>query len=261
MSMGLRRHLARKQQLFMIGTLFLLSILAVSAYWFFGGKPESLPPEEALAEEINRLYPEADVGQIEDIIFLDEGHAFIPFRSKKGSRGFSLWKWQWHRWQVAAINTSGWPSLVKRKEGQPATYDIVWHLHPDDPVDKIAFYLIRERHLAFFDEKELYLPAIQMEEEVSLHEKTYGSISLPESWVQVMDSLIVLEKERQPPAELDAVLSHLSLPPSVNIYAIFYDEKGQEVYPERDVISSQYSSGSLSVDTIIIWHTDQLFPN
>ena len=64
-----------------------------------------------------------------------------------------------------------------------------------------------------------------------------------------------------PPAELDTVLSHLSLPPSVNIYAIFYDEKGQEVYPERDVISSQYSSGSLSVDTIIIWHTDQLFPN
>jgi hypothetical protein len=243
--------------LWYVAPLFILTCV-VSFYWFYWAEPDPLPTRQEMAAEMNRLFPEVVVGQIQETLYLDERHLFVPFRSEGGSYGFSVWAWRWHRWQVASIESTGQPKLIKLHNDNPASYHLVWNLHPSDGVSKIAFYLKRERSFRYSDGEEYYDPSIQMKKEVSVGGRSYGWLALPGHWVSVLKSLMTLDAQTHPKTGLDDLMDQMFPPPMVYFGWIPYNHLNQETFPERSVNGQHYSNGKLSVDYILKLDKDEI---
>ncbi|KZE44301.1 hypothetical protein [Rossellomorea marisflavi] len=153
-------------------------------YWFKLAPAGPLPDDKAAAKEINGLLNKmgTDGGlQVESIletVQADDRHAFIPFETDAGVRGFSLWIWKDHQWKASSATTDGDPVIWKVRPGDPSSYRMVWSLDPAEKVDRLVFYLIQKRSF----QNEAYQPRIQMERELPFAEHPYGSIKVPEEW-------------------------------------------------------------------------------
>ena len=101
------------------------------------------------------------------------------------------------KWRVASIDTNGRPMVWKIDRNDPSSYQFVWNIHPEDQLSSIHFYLIRDRGYHITEGIEHYYPRVQMETKISLQEKSYGLIPLPDDWVTVMDALIKVESAKQ----------------------------------------------------------------
>ncbi|WP_430508083.1 hypothetical protein [Rossellomorea marisflavi] len=169
----------------MIVIVLAVSLIAFGfVYWFKLAPAGPLPDDKAAAKEINGLLNKmgTDEGlQVESIletVQADDRHAFIPFETDAGVRGFSLWVWKDHQWKASSATTDGDPVIWKVRPGDPSSYRVVWSLDPAEKVDRLVFYLIQKRSF----QNEAYQPRIQMERELPFAEHAYGSIKVPEEW-------------------------------------------------------------------------------
>ncbi|MFX3675208.1 MAG: hypothetical protein ACE3JQ_12305 [Paenisporosarcina sp.] len=186
-----------KKKLWMIAVgVPLLSVIII--YWFYFSKPAAFPENNQLLKSINQMFPEVTENVIQETIFLDEHHAYVPFMSEAGNYGMSFWVWEKHKWNVDSINTSGHPHLWKIDENDPSTYYFVWNIRPDEQVEYMKLFMKKDRAFHITDGIEEYTTGIQMEHKVLLSEESYGVSQLSKDWVSVIDSHLTNLKGKQP---------------------------------------------------------------
>ncbi|UTE73094.1 hypothetical protein M1I95_00680 [Rossellomorea marisflavi] len=173
----------------MIVIVLAVSLIAFGfVYWFKLAPAGPLPDDKTTAKEINGLLNKTGTGEglqvksILDTVQADDRHAFIPFETDAGARGFSLWIWKDHQWKASSATTDGDPVIWKVRPGYPSSYRMVWSLDPAEKVDRLAFYLIQERSF----QNEAYQPRIQMEKVIPFAEHPYGAIKVPAEWRTIL---------------------------------------------------------------------------
>ncbi|MFJ7936562.1 hypothetical protein [Sporosarcina sp. NPDC096371] len=237
----------KKRKLFAAGLLAVLLASAVLT-WFYFSKPTSFPANDQLVETINNTMPQAEADMIQDSIYVDAQHVFVPFISKKGDYGVSYWVWQKakQKWKVGSISTSGEPLLWRIDKKDPSTYYFVWNIHPDDQLDAVQFYLVRDRGYHISDGKENYFSKVQMEKKESLQEKSYGVLNFPDEWVSFINPLMRVESAKQPNIFFTSFYPEHAL-----LFSwISYDRMGQEKYPERTGNGSSHTDGGVDIDYV-----------
>ena len=182
------------------------------------------------------------------LFLVDEHHVLVPFISNKDDYSLSYWVWQKHKWRVASIDTNGRPMVWKIDRNDPPSYQFVWNIHPDDQLSSIHFYLIRDRGYHITEGVENYYPRVQMEKKVSLKEKSYGLMPLPNEWVTVMNSFIKVESAKQP----DLFFNDFSPEQYMSFGWIPYDQANKETFPERSVNGNGYSNGKVELEHVMI---------
>ncbi|MEW9052689.1 MAG: hypothetical protein AB2392_16120 [Neobacillus sp.] len=172
------------------------SVVVVAAFflhWYYFAEPESFPVNEELVSEINRVYPEAVASAIQDTVFIDNKHVFVPFLTEKNEYGISFWAWKGHEWKVLQLDTAGNSVLWKIDENDSSSYHFVWNIHPDDQISYLKFYFVRDRGFGGYKNIYTYSPKVQLDKKVSLEEKSYGVLKVPKDWLSVMKPLLKME--------------------------------------------------------------------
>ncbi|MDR6120663.1 hypothetical protein QFZ87_000260 [Bacillus sp. SLBN-46] len=223
---------------------FLLAVAIVASsilvYWYYFSKPTAFPKSDQLVEKIQRVFPEASPNVIQDTITIDERHRFVPFISKEGKYGVSYWQWEQHKWNVVSIDTTGDIHVWKIDNNDPSTFYFLWNFHPDDQVNQLKFYIIRDRGYHGSNRELWYEPRIQMEKIVE-QKNSYGLLRMPADWASFMNSQAGTTV--QPPG-----LFSNGITPNAGIYFgyIPYDKSGQEARTMNSVNGSGYQNGNIN---------------
>lgn len=243
----------KKKWLFLLVALVAVIIFTVSVVWFNFTKPEAFPSREKLIAEINGLYPDAAANVIQDTIFLDERHVFVPFISNDGQYSSSYWTSKKKGWEVVYIHSSDQPRIWKIDKNDPSTYYIVWNFFPEEKLKLTRYYLIRNREYSVIDGIENYNPRVQMQIEISLEDNQYGALQLPKDWVTFIDPLMKMEKVKQPDP-----LSYFVLEQYLYFGWRTFDENGQPVMPIGPKHNWGFSRGNAVIDYMMIINEEQL---
>ena len=229
-----------------LGVLVVLSSIII--YWFYFSTPISFPTNEQMVKEINSVHPEAAASVIQETIPVDERHVVVPFISNENDYGLSYWVWKKHKWRVVTIDTKGEPKVWKINRKDPSSFHLVWNIHPEDQLGSIAFYIIRDRGYQITEGIENYVPRIQLEKKVSLQEKSYGMMELPDEWMGVMNALIEVDSPQKPE------LFYNDFFPERNMFFgwIPIDQSDKEIFPEGSLNGSGFSNGNVDLEHLMI---------
>lgn len=235
----------RKSLTLLIGFIIIFTSFI---YWFFFSEPEPFLKTNNILEEMNRTYPEISAKKVQDTIFLDKKHVFVPYISEHNMYGLSYWVWSKHKWRVAYIHTKGQPKLWKLSKKDPNTHFIVWNIHPEGQLKSLSLFLIRERNYHIVEGVHSYSPRVQMEKSIEMKQKSYGVMKIPKDWVGFMDSFIKVESAKQPDTMFQSFF------PEHHLYIgwIPYDQNGKETFPEATVNGNGYSMEDVYIDDLMI---------
>ena len=88
-------------------TSLLIGIILLSAsFWYYTSGPTSFPTDEQLVKEMTNHFSYVSNSEIQDTIFLDEHHVFVPFNTNGKIYGLSLWEWNKRKWNAVFVSTS-----------------------------------------------------------------------------------------------------------------------------------------------------------
>ncbi len=228
---------------------------SIFIYWFYFSKPSPFPTNEQLVKEINSTPSELTVAVIQKTLPVDDRHAVVPFISKEDDYGLSYWVWKNHKWRVANIDTNGGPRVWKINRKDPSTFYFVWNIHHGEQISTFYLYLIRDRGYHVTKGVENYNPRVQMEKNVSLHEKSYGVMKLPVEWEKIMNSFIKVESAKQP----DLFFNHF-FPEQTMTFGWLPGDKisGKEIVSKGSGISRGYSNGNLDIENIGVLNKENI---
>lgn len=232
----------------LLAGLVVILVSLMTFYWMYWSKPTKLPTYELLINEINSIYPEAAVSEIQDTIMIDDHHVLVPYISDQNNYGLSYWVWRKSKWSVGKIGTRGEPIIWKVHQNDPSSYYVVWNFHPKDQLQKTAFYLIRNRGFTGTDDLEYYTPKIQMKSEISLKDQSYGVMKLPKEWVSVMKSSVKASQH----SNLDQLMGEIYQQQQMYIGWIPYGGNEEETFPEFSVNSNDYYIGNVDTESVMI---------
>ncbi|MCZ8537107.1 hypothetical protein M9R32_07950 [Paenisporosarcina quisquiliarum] len=230
--------------------LIILSILAILLifsliYWITSINPSSFPDKEELMEEINHIFPPANVKEIQDTIVLDEKHVFVPFISEENNYGVSHWVWEQRKWELARVNTGGEPHSWRIENEDLSTTHLVWNISPEIPIEKLKFYLIKDRSFHITDGIDYYDPGVQLEEIVELSDTSYGAMPLPDSWSSILASYTKLETARQPD-----IFSNFFIEQYMYLGWMAYDYSGKVLPTVNALNGSGFTGGDEHIEHI-----------
>lgn len=168
----------------------LIGVILLSAcFWYYTSGPTSFPNDEQLFKEMTNHFSYVSNGEIQDTIFLDDRHVFVPFIAGEKIYGLSLWEWNKRKWNAVFVSTSGEIKVWKINSKDPSTFHTVWHYPPQNQVDYMKLYLINERGFQISGEEEHYEPGVQLEQKINLAENPYGTMKISKEWITVINSL------------------------------------------------------------------------
>jgi hypothetical protein len=170
------------------GVIFVL--IAVFIYLSYFSQPSSFLKEEQLIEEINISFPRVNAIEVQGVFDISEKHKYVPFISSEDNYGKSFWVWDKYKWRLVHIDTKGEPKIWKVNKRDPASYHIVWNIHPDDQIMQAKFYMIRDRGYSTtggIDRK--YYPRVQVNHMISMDEQPYGVLKVPNEWAAFVTSI------------------------------------------------------------------------
>jgi hypothetical protein len=171
--------------------LILVILILISAgflYWYYLAPPAAFPEKEEIKVIMNDPYNRVGIAEIQDSIFLDDKHVYIPFITKEEGHGISFWEWEKHEWQLSSFSTGSMPQIWKIDSDDPSSHYIMWNFHPENDLDYLTFFLIKERGFSVSEGKQEYDPGIQMEYRAEAGGKTYGYASIPSDWQKYMEA-------------------------------------------------------------------------
>ncbi|MFG6149921.1 hypothetical protein [Halobacillus sp. B23F22_1] len=230
-----------KKKKLIIGTLLLVVVLtAVIIFTFNSPGPGDLPENSAIKEEIESSLDGVRIEEIVDRQQVGDDHAFFPFLTDDGHRGMSVWKVENGKWTIGASDNGGEPSLWKIDPEDPDTFYIIYHLHPDDDVDKIDFYMKRERNYHVTGEHQSYVPQIMAKEEVEVS-RDYGVQPVPEIWRKLYNQL----------GALTPTFSISNPNQQIQTSYVSYDDEGEHTRLEQTLGNQSFSNGEQT--DFIIW--------
>lgn len=213
-------------------------IVLLFIYRLYFSSPASFPENNQLLKDMNHLYPDASINTIQQTLYLDDYHVFVPFKTSNRKYGFSCWEWKNHKWGLIAINTSGDPYLWKLNKKDPSTYRFVWNIHPDDQLGSIQLYLLKDRGYHFTEGIHNYEPKIQMEKSISFQEQSFGEMKMPKDWLSVISSYNKVVSENQP----NAFLTDWFAQGSIYFGWIPKDKMGKEARIDHTISGGGFSS-------------------
>ncbi len=226
--------MTKKWKLALISGIILISSFLI--YWFFLANPTPFLSDEDIIKEIHALNPDANIKNIQDKIFLNDSHVFVPHLSEEARYGASYWVWEMHRWKLVIDETSSSPNVWRIDPKDPSTHFLVWNFHPDDKQDSLSFFFIKERGFQVSDGVETYEPHIQLEHSVSMDSKSYGVQRIPSEWITVLRNYSQLDTRKVPNSFIQEFL------PNYSMYFgwILYDVDGKEHSPRHSTNGSTY---------------------
>lgn len=227
-----------KKRLGLLSGLIIIMAAGIGLYWLYFSKPDSLPDDEKLIGYMNRYHSDMQATDIKAIIPADEKHVFAPFVRKGGEFGASFWTWRKRDWELDYISSAGEPKVWRIDPDDPSSFRIAWSFPPDTGLNRIRYYLMRDRDFFVTGEKQTYFPKVQMEHEIALDEGSYGMMELPEEWKSVAGSLAETAKSSQPDEFFFPMLGF-------RFGWIGYDEKGQVFFPD---FGDSFGTGGTDID-------------
>ncbi|MDQ1143213.1 hypothetical protein QE429_000040 [Bacillus sp. SORGH_AS 510] len=218
---------------------FAIVASSILVYWYYFSKPTAFPQNDQLIEKIHSVFPETSPNIIQDSIAIDERHRFVPFISKEGKYGVSYWQWEQHKWNVVSISTTGDIHVWKIDNNDPSTFYFLWNFHPDDQVNQLKLYLIRDRGYHGANRELWYEPRIQMEKLVE-QKKSYGVLKMPAEWASSMNALLQVGSTEP------TGLFNNGIIPNAGMYFgyIPYNKSGKEARTMNSVNGSSFQMGN-----------------
>ncbi|MBS8264311.1 hypothetical protein DYI25_07670 [Mesobacillus boroniphilus] len=168
--------------------VFIIILTGGMVYWFYLAPPATFPDKEKIKDTLMNRHNRINIAEIQDSIFLDDEHVYIPFTTKTESHGISLWEWKKHEWQLTSLSTGNMPLIWKIEPDDPATHYIMWNLHPKNNLDYLTFYLIKERGYSVTEGKHQYDPGVQMDFRAEVEEQSYGYSPIPPEWQEYVEA-------------------------------------------------------------------------
>lgn len=190
--------MTRKKCWILVGIAIFLFAISIS-YYFFLSKPIEFLTEDELIESVSNHYFLSDPIEIQDVIFFDEAHVFVPFTSM-GHYGTSYWIWRNGRWKLEAISTIQNPDIWMLDPDDPSTYYIVWNMDRNTEMTAFDIYLLNDRGYWVSNDVHQYAPRVQSKFTVPFDTKdvSYGVKQLPEDWITYLDSFLKVENSKKP---------------------------------------------------------------
>ncbi|MDI2587308.1 hypothetical protein OR571_09395 [Psychrobacillus sp. NEAU-3TGS] len=231
--------------------LAMLLLTIVIFYLFNFTKPHAFPMDDKLLKEMNSFYAEAHADVIQDVVYLDKQHVFVPYISQENNYGLSFWVWKHRKWKVEEIDTTGDLRLWKINSKDSATYHFVWNFPSNDQISYMKLYAIKQRGYHILGDVHHYDPAVQLERKISFSEKTYGSIQLDTEWISVIDEWNKLNEAKQP---------DLFFQPFQPMYFGWntFDRSDTIIYPERSTGNSSILNNSVGIENVMLVNESEL---
>ncbi|MFD1739473.1 hypothetical protein ACFSCX_23610 [Bacillus salitolerans] len=244
-----------KKKIVYFGSGIVVALFSVMIYSFYFSSPSPFPSEEELIEEMTKVFPEAEVSQIREVIDVTDREKFVPIVTKKDSYGKSFWVWDKYKWQVTYIDMTGNPLIWKANEEDPSTYHIVWNIHPDDQLKHIKFYMVRDRGYRTTEGTyETYYPRVQMDQTISLEKKSYGVMQIPKEWSVFITSLNNAQFVQQP----DLFFTNFYSEQQVFYGWTPYGQDNKLSFPENSVNGTGYSNGGVNTEHVMILDENEI---
>lgn len=165
------------------------TILLYASFWYYTSGPTKFPTDAQVVEEMANDFSVVSTSVIQDKVFLDDHHVFVPFIAEDEMYGFSLWEWNNRKWNEVLVSTDGDIRVWKIDSKNPKTYHVVWNYPPQGQVDYMKFFLVNKRGYQVSDGQEHYEPGVQLEQTITLSENLYGNMKLSKEWISVINSL------------------------------------------------------------------------
>jgi hypothetical protein len=238
-----------KKWMYIISGMSIVVLAAFSLHWFYLAKPEAFPANEKLLSEINRVFPEAVASTIQDTVFIDHKHVFVPFITEKNEYGYSFWTWNKHKWKVTKIETAG-SAVLWKIDNDPKNYHLVWNLHPEDQISYLKFYIVRDRGFHGSGDVNTYIPRFQMDKKVMLEGKTYGVQKVQKEWLSVINHVQKVENS----ASQQSIFSSIFTVGTFYFGYIAFNEADEESLVMNSVNGRGFGNGD---ETEFVQHFDE----
>ncbi|PJN86592.1 hypothetical protein [Bacillus sp. mrc49] len=215
----------------------ILLMIGVLSFTQLPKDPDPFLSDKQVIKRINSFFSEAQPKIIQDRIFLDDTHVFVPFISEDDGYGMSFWIWKNNKWRAASVNEGGEPQVWNGEKKSK----IIWNINPKDEVGEIRFFLKKEREFMVADGVDTYQPGMEMMHRITLQEKMYGVEEYPDHWQELMTQYAKIQAK-------DGQNEFLALGDGLQVFTGFYDAKGKETFPQTSFTGNGYSTGDDFVD-------------
>ncbi|UFT99380.1 hypothetical protein KO561_19795 [Radiobacillus kanasensis] len=233
-----------KRKKIIISIISLLILLFALGYLF--RPPSDFPSEKELLNQI----PEAKT--IQDILFLDDKHVYVPFIMNDNSYGMSMWVWK-NGWRLVADGDIGAPYIWQIYPDNPDSYRLLYNIHPEDQVSSINFYLLRRRYYSVsFNDVHTYTPGIQKHFTMELSKKSYGMIKIPTDWKEMIIDYMKVSKEDEQP-----ILPSLG-GPYIEFAWNTTNQHGEEIQPHKTYVGGFSITGSYIINSLRYMNQEEI---
>lgn len=204
-----------------------LIVISGSIYFYYFSKPSDFLSGDELTEKINSYYRSQQI-EIQDVIILEDKHAYVPFISD-GIYGSSFWTWKKRSWELVEINTIPHPKVWKIDPNDPSTYVVVWNFDTDSDTTEFDFYLVNRRGYWISNNVHQYTPRVQLKVTVPFAdaETSYGVKHLPDDWITFLESYLQVENSKRPQSSFFSFFE----PSRFNFSWMPYDQNGDISFP------------------------------
>lgn len=187
----------KQRKVFILAAVLLLLFIGAIYYYFFS-KPSDFLGEAQLKEVVQDYFPGVEI-KIQDVIFVDDTHVFVPFISDD-RYGSSFWFWKNRKWELGNINTIQNPYVWKIDPNDTSSYKIFWNFYPKTEMRQFDIFLLKRRSYYVSNDVHQYIPRVHLKETIPFNnlEASYGVKSLPANWAKFLSSYLAVEKSKQP---------------------------------------------------------------
>ena len=230
--------------------VFIIAVISIGGILLFvrfPKEPEPFISDRQVIERINSTFSEAQPRVIQDQIFLDNTHVFVPFINVDNGYGMSFWVWKGNKWRVASVENSGQPQVWDGEEKSL----IMWNMDPKDGISEIRVFMKKDRGFMGSDGIATYQPGIEMMHSIVLNGKTYGVGRYPDNWRELMDQYVKLQVE-------DRQSDFPEFNKLIQLAINFYDKDGNETFPEHSFNGNGYITGDNFLDVPFLVQADEL---
>ncbi|MFJ7745484.1 hypothetical protein [Peribacillus sp. NPDC097295] len=209
-------------------------------------EPEAFLTDQQVINRINSFFPEAEPKVIQDVLYLDDTHVFVPFINESKEYGMSFWVWKDNKWRAASVDNGGEP---KAWNGEGDSF-IMWNLDPKDEVSEIKTFMKKDRNFSVSGDEATYEPGLEMMHSIPIKNKPYGVETYPDSWRTLMDTYAELPGQTR-------FNEFLEYRQTLKIGNIFYNKDGKQVFPTVPSDGIGYSTGNDYVDVPFLLYLEE----
>ncbi|MGE7604076.1 hypothetical protein ACQKL5_16520 [Peribacillus sp. NPDC097675] len=209
-------------------------------------EPEAFLTDKQVIKRINSFFPEAEPKVIQDVLYLDDTHVFVPFINESKEYRMSFWVWKDNKWRAASVDNGGEP---KAWNGKKDSF-FMWNLDPKDEMSEIKMFMIKDRSFIVSEDEATYEPGLEMMHSIMVEDKSYGVEKYPDSWLTLMDQYTEVQKE----SIFDGYFEDRQ---TFKIGNRFYGKDGKAVFPTVPTDGIGYGTGNDYLDVPFLLYLEE----